>query len=43
MQSINSTEKYAYGTRKDLGSDKEEMKCSIIIKWYKKWITLMML
>ena len=27
---------YAYGTSKDLVSEKEEIKCSNIIKWYKK-------
>ena len=27
---------YAYGTRKDLASEKEEIKCSNIIKWQKK-------
>ena len=44
MQSIDSIETYAYGTSKDLVSEKEEMKCSnIIIKRYKKWLTLMML
>ena len=36
MQSINSIETYAYGTIKDLVSDKEEIKCSNIIKRYKK-------
>ena len=36
MQSIDSTETYAYGTSKGLVSDKEEIKCSNIIKWYKK-------
>ena len=36
MQSIDSIETYAYGTSKDLVSDKEEIKCSNIIKRYKK-------
>ena len=44
MESTDSIETYAYGTSKDLVSEKEEMKCSnIIIKRYKKWLTLMML
>ena len=37
MQSIDSLETYAYGTSNDLVSDKEEIKCNNIIKWYKKW------
>ena len=36
MQSIDSTETYAYGTSKDLVSDKEEIEDSNIIKRYKK-------
>ena len=36
MQSIDSIETYAYGTSKDLVSDKEEIKCNNIIKRYKK-------
>ena len=32
MQSINSIETYTYGTRKDLISEKEEIKCNNIIK-----------
>ena len=36
MQLIDSIEKYAYGTRKDLVSKKEEIKCNKIIKRYKK-------
>ena len=43
MQSIDSIETYAYGTSKDLVIDKEEIKCSNIIKRYKKKLTLMML
>ena len=43
MQSIDSIETYAYGTRKDPVSEKEELKCNNIIKRYKKWLTLMML
>ena len=35
MQWIDSTETYAYGTSKDLASEKEEIKCTNIIKWYK--------
>ena len=36
MQSIDSIKSYAYGTSKELVSDNEELKCSNIIKWYKK-------
>ena len=36
MQAIDLIETYAYGTRKDLVSEKEEIKCSNIIKRYKK-------
>ena len=36
IQSIDLIETYAYGTKKVLVSDKEEIKCSNIIKWYKK-------
>ena len=36
MQSIDSTETYAYGTSKDLVSDKEEIEYCNIIKRYKK-------
>ena len=36
MQSIDSIETYAYGTRKDLVSEKEEIKCNNIMKQYKK-------
>ena len=43
MQSIDSIETYAYGTIKDLVSEKKEIKCSNIIKRYKKILTLMML
>ena len=43
MQSVDSIEKYAYGTRKDLVSKKEENKCNKITKQYRKWLTLMML
>ena len=35
-------QKHAYGTSKDLVSEKEEVKCNNIIKRYKKWLTLMM-
>ena len=35
MQSIDSIETYAYGTRKDLESEKEQTECSNIIKRYK--------
>ena len=36
MQSIDSIETYAYGKSKDLVSEKEVIKCSNIIKRYKK-------
>ena len=36
MQSFDSMEKYAHGTRKDLVSEKEEIKCNNIVKQYKK-------
>ena len=35
MQSIDSKETYAYGTSKDLVSEKEEIKCNNIIKQYR--------
>ena len=35
MQSIDSIETYTYGTSKDLVNEKEEIKCSNIIKLYK--------
>ena len=43
MQSIDSMERYAYGTRKVLVSEREEIKYSNIIEQYKKRLTLMML
>ena len=36
MQSIDSTETYAYGTSKDLVNEKEEIRYNNIIKQYKK-------
>ena len=36
MQSIDLIEIYAYGRSKDLVRGKEEIKCSNIIKQYKK-------
>ena len=36
MQSIDIIETYAYGKSKDLVCKKEEIKCSNIIKQYKK-------
>ena len=42
MQSNYSIETYAYGTNKDLVSEKEEIKCKNIIKRYVKRLTLMM-
>ena len=38
MRSINSIETYAYGTSKDLVSEKEEIKCNNIIKPYNEWL-----
>ena len=43
MQSTDSIETYAYGTSKDLVSEKEEIKCSSMIKQCKKCLTLTML
>ena len=37
MQSVDSIETYAYGMSKVLVSEKEEIKCSNIIKQYKQW------
>ena len=39
MQSVDSIETYAYGTRKYLASEKEEIKCNNIIKRSKRWST----
>ena len=36
MQSADSMKTYAYWTKKDLESEKEEIKCNNIIKRYKK-------
>ena len=36
LSSIGSIEKDAYGTRKELASEKEETKCNNLIKPYKK-------
>ena len=35
MQSFHSIETYAYGRRKDLVGEKEQIKCKKIIKRYK--------
>ena len=35
MQSIDSIKTYAYGSRKDLVTKEEEIKCSNIMKQYK--------
>ena len=35
MQSTDSTESYAYAKSKNLVSQKEEIKCNNIRKWYK--------
>ena len=36
MESIDSIETYAYGTSKDLISEKGDIKCNNIIKQHKK-------
>ena len=36
MQSMDHIESYAYETGKDVASEKEEIKCTNIIKRYKK-------
>ena len=41
IQFIDSIETCAYGTSKDLVSEKEEIKCYNIIKQYKQWLRLM--
>ena len=38
MQSIGLIEIYAFGTSKDLVSEKEEIKCNNMINQYKKWL-----
>ena len=38
-----SIETYTYGTSSDLVKEKGEIKCNNIIKWYTKWLTLMIL
>ena len=43
MQSIDWIETYAYGTSKDLVTEKGEVKCNNIIKRYNKWLILMIL
>ena len=43
MQSIDSIEPHPYGTRKEIVREKEEIECNNIIKWYEKWVTLMIL
>ena len=42
MQSIDSIEKYLYGTSKDVVSEKEKVKCNSMIKRYKIWLISMM-
>ena len=42
MQSIDLIETYAYGTNKDLVSEKEDIKFNNIIKRYKKLLTLIL-
>ena len=36
IQSIDSVETYAFGTSKDIVCQKEELKCNIIIRKYRK-------
>ena len=43
MQSLDLIEMYACEIRKDLLSEKEEIKCKNKIKQYKKWLNLMIL
>ena len=43
IQLIDSIETDTYRTSKDLVSEKEEIKCIVIIKRYKKRLTLIML
>ena len=42
MQSIHSIETYVYGTRKELASQKQEIKRKNTIKRYKKCLTFIM-
>ena len=42
MQSLDLIETYAYGTWKDLVSEKEETECNNRIKQYKKSYLLML-
>ena len=37
MQSVDSTEAYAYGTSKDLASENGEIKCNNTTKLYKNY------
>ena len=43
MQSIALIEMYAYGTSKEIVSEKEDINCNNILKRWKKWLTLTML
>ena len=43
IQSIDSVQTYAYGTRKVLICKKEKTKCDNIVKQCKEWLNLMML
>ena len=43
MQLIDLIETCEYGTSKDIVSKKEEMKCSNLIKRYKKLVSLIMI
>ena len=42
-EKLYSIEAYAYVIIKDLVNEKEDIKCNNIIKWIRKWLTLMML
>ena len=42
-EKLYSIETYAYVIIKDLVNEKEDIKCNNIIKWIRKWLTLMML
>ena len=43
IQSKDLIKTYAYATNKEIIQRKEEIKCSNIIKQYKKWLTMTML
>ena len=43
IQSIDSTETYAYWTNKEITRKKEEIKCINEIRHYKIWLTMTIL